>query len=120
MYADDMVVLAPSLKGLQKMLLHCEEYCSIWDIKLNPKKTKNLCFGKGPSPAFKLRLNDTPIDWVENWKYLGVTLVHGPRFGCCVKETLSKFYRALNSIDDVVMLKLIESHCISILTYAAF
>ena len=48
-----------------------------------------------------------------------------PEHGGCVNETISKFYRALNSIlrvegrsDDMVMLRLLEAHCIPILTYA--
>ena len=125
MYADDMAVLAPSLKGLQKLLSLCENYCLEWDIKLNAKKSKNLWFGKGVPPSVILRINNTPISWENKWKYLGVTLVHGPRFSCCIHETLGKFYRAVNSIlrvdgrsDDIVMLRLLESHCISILTYA--
>ena len=125
MYADDMAVLAPSLKGLQKLLNLCENYCTNWDIKLNAKKSKNLWFGKGAPPKFCPTINGTPIEWVSKWKYLGVTLVHGPRFGCCIEETLCKYYRALNSIlrvdgrsNDVVMLRLIESHCIPILSYA--
>ena len=40
LYADDMVVLAPSLKGLQKLLLLCQGYCSEWDIRLNDKKKR--------------------------------------------------------------------------------
>ena len=84
-----------------------------------------MCFGKGKSPSYQLKLNGTAIEWVQRWKYLGVTVIQGSRFGCCVTETLGKFYRALNSIlrvdgrsDDLVMLRLIESHCISILSYA--
>ena len=57
--------------------------------------------------------------------YLGVTLVSGTTFGCSVKDTVAKFYRSLNSIiriegrsDDMVMLRLLEAHCIPILTYA--
>merc|ERR1712137_749222 len=30
MYADDIVLLAPSLKGLQKLLLLCQTYCEVW------------------------------------------------------------------------------------------
>ena len=125
MYADDLAVLAPSLKGLQRLLLICENYCHKWDIKLNAKKTKNLWFGKGSAPSFGLKLNGTSIEWINKWKYLGVTLVHGPRFGCCAEETLSKFYKAVNSIlrvdgrsDDLVMLRLLESHCVPILSYS--
>ena len=92
---------------------------------MNANKTKNLSFGKGPLPSCQLRLNGSTIDWVTKWKYLGVYLVHGPKFGCCVDETLRKFYRAANAIlrvdgrsDDIIMLQLLESHCISVLSYA--
>ena len=39
-YADDMAVLLPSLKGLQKLFNLCEKYCIAWDIRLNAKKNK--------------------------------------------------------------------------------
>ena len=42
-----------------------------------------------------------------------------------VEETLRKFYRSINSIlrvdgrsDDIVMLRLLEAHCVPILSYA--
>ena len=64
------------------------------------------------------------IDWVPEWKYLGVTLKSGVRFGCSVKDKVKLFYRSLNGIlrvegrsDDMILLGLIEAHCIPILTY---
>ena len=60
--------------------------------------------------------------WDSKCVYLGIS---GRVFGCCVKETLKKFYRCLNAIiriegrsDDMVMLRLLEAHCVPILTYA--
>ena len=49
-YADDMAILAPSIRGLQALLDICEAYCLEWDIGLNAKKTKNV------SLASQLRL----------------------------------------------------------------
>ena len=46
LYADDMCLVAPSLRGLQKLLHLVESYCHDWDIMLNPKKSKNMQFGK--------------------------------------------------------------------------
>ena len=124
-YADDMCVVASSLRGLQKLLELCSAYCSEWDICLNVKKTKNLYFGKKLSFNFKPVLNGIPIEWVKEWKYLGVTLKSGPRFNCSIIERVKAFYRSLNSIlrieghsDDMLMLQLIEAHCTPILTYA--
>ena len=120
-----MCVLASSLRGLQKLLDLCSAYCIEWDICLNVKKTKNLYFGKKLSFNFKPVLNDTPIEWVKEWKYLGVTLKSGPRFNCSITERVKAFYRSLNSIlrieghsEDMIMLQLIETNCIPILTYA--
>ena len=119
-YADDMAVLAPSVKGLQKLL----DICLKWDILLNSKKTKNLFFGKGSAPSFHTSLNGTIIPWETQWEYLGVTLKSGTKFDCCNKKPLASFYRSMNSItpivgksNDLVMLRLLESHCLPILTY---
>ena len=94
-------------------------------ILVRSTKSKKLSFGKGPTPSHQLVLNSAPIEWVEKWKYLGVTLLHGRQFSCCVDDTLRKFYRSVNSVlrvdgrsDDIVMLRLIESHCVPVLSYA--
>ena len=125
LYADDMCIMAPSLKGLQRLLNICSSYCDQWDICLNSKKTKNMFFGKSTTINFKSSLNGAPIEFVSEWKYLGVVLKSGSRFGCSVKERVKSFYRSLNSIlrvegrsQDMTLLRLIESHCVPILTYA--
>ena len=124
MYADDMALVAPSLKGLQILLKACESFCIDWDISLNPKKTKNMAFGKNLSNLGSLYLDGNRLDWVSSWKYLGLTLESYEKFNCCIDEKLKSFYRCLNSIlriegrsNDLVMLHLLESHCIPILTY---
>ena len=61
---------------------------------------------------------------MTTWKYLGVFLKSGQRFDCSVTERVKSFYRSLNSIlrvdgrsDDMVLLQLIETHCVPLLTY---
>ena len=124
MYADDMALISPSLRGLQKLLHSCESYCNEWDICLNPKKSRNLYYGKRRSHLCTLRLNGKEIEWADRWTYLGIDLVSHLRFDCCIKEKIKKFYKCANAIfrvegrsNDLTMLRLIESHCISILTY---
>ena len=48
------------------------------------------------------------------------------KFSCCVNEKLCSFYRALNAIiridgrpHELVLLRLLEAHCLPILTYGA-
>ena len=119
-----MALLDPSLKGLQTLLSATERYCKTWDILLNAKKSKNLCFGK-KHDLCSLQLDGKNIDWVDSWSYLGVTLKAHTRFNCCIDEKIKSFYRCANGIlriegrsDETVMLRLLETHCLSILTYA--
>ena len=123
-YADDMAIMSPSIRGLQRLLDICDNYCREWDICLNSKKTKCMFFGKKTVPSHKLVLQGSPIEWAENWDYLGVNLKSGKRFGCSVAERLKKFYKCLNSIlridgrsNDMIMLRLLETHCVPLLTY---
>ena len=106
------------------LLSATDSYCKNWDIMLNPKKTKNLSFGKKHSLP-PLTLDGKNIEWVESWSYLGVTLKSHKNFNCDIDEKVKSFYRCANAIlridgksDETVMLQLIESHCIPILTYA--
>ena len=69
-------------------------------------------------------LNGKPVQWVDEWTYLGLTLKSGKTFECSVKERIKKFYRCANAIfridgrsNDTVMLHLIETHCVPLLTY---
>ena len=124
LYADDMALTSPSLKGLQLLLSATEQYCKTWDIMLNAKKSKNMSFGKKHSLA-SLHLDGNAIDWVESWSYLGVILKSHSSFNCCIDKKVKSFYRSANGIlridgrsNETVMLQLLESHCLPILTYA--
>ena len=124
LYADDMALLAPSLNGLQQLLSATDEYCKIWDIQLNAKKTKNMSFGK-PCQLAKLELDGKEIEWVDAWTYLGITIKSHVTFNCDIDKNVKSFYRSANGIlriegrsNETVMLQLLEAHCLPILCYA--
>ena len=61
-----------------------------------------------------LTLDNKPIEWVQSWTYLGVTLQSHKSFNCCVDSKIKSFYRAANAIlriegrsDEMVMLRLL-------------
>ena len=116
--------MSPSLRGLQILLSRTAQFCHDWDICLNPKKSKTMYFGKRQNNLCRLKLNGSELEWIEKWPYLGIVLMSGPKFGCCIAEKIRKFYRATNNIlriegrsNDLLILQLIESHCIPVLTY---
>ena len=124
-YADDMALLSPSLKGMTTLLNLCEEYCQEWDICLNSKKSRLMYFGRRTEILSDIYLNNELVKWANEWTYLGVVLKSDLQFCCSITEKIRKFYRCTNAIfridgqsTDTVMLRLMESHCIPILTYA--
>ena len=83
------------------------------------KVEKHDVWKKHPLPS--LQLEGKNIDWVEKWTYLGITVVS---HNCCIEEKVKSFYRSANAIlriegrsNDLVMLQLLEAHCVSILSY---
>ena len=89
------------------------------------QKLRNLYFGKRTSISYTITLNNKPIEWADEWPYLGVTLRSGKLFDCSISERVRKFYRCTNSIlridgksNDMIMLRLLETHCVPLLTYS--
>ena len=44
-YADNIILLCPSLQGMREMLKICEEYAATHSILFNGKKSKYFVFG---------------------------------------------------------------------------
>merc|ERR1719319_842968 len=71
-YADDNVLLSPTLDGLQEMLETCEKYAKEYNLKFstdpNPKKCKTKCisFLYKDRPLRKMRLCGDDLNWVPN------------------------------------------------------
>ena len=107
------------------LLKICGDYCSEFDIGLNANKSQLMYFGKPAVVSCVVTLNGKALQWSSECKYLGVILKCGKIFGCSTVERVKKFYRCLNSIlriegrsTDVVMLRVLETHCVPLLTYA--
>ena len=127
LYADDILLLAPSICCLENLLLACETKLHELDLAINVKKS--VCIRIGPrcrSPCVPLVMSDgSELCWVESVRYLGVFITRSCHF-CSFDNAKKSFYRSFNAIfgkigriasADVVM-HLIKSKCIPILLYA--
>ena len=72
-----------------------------------------------------LTISNSPMEFVQKWRYLGVTLMSGKRLGFSARPDITNFYRASNSVlaalkgaHEHVSLSLVYSNCVPILTYA--
>ncbi|XP_061724850.1 uncharacterized protein LOC133530801 [Cydia pomonella] len=73
-YADDMVLLAPSVNALNKMLSICEQYAKAHGLKYNTSKSVMLVFKAGTKRYPRVppaKLDNTPLSIVKEFKYLG-------------------------------------------------
>ena len=74
LYADDLVLISPSSRGLHTLLGECEQYGIDNDILFNANKSAVICFKSTSTCDFKIpdfSLNENVIPRVSNIKYLG-------------------------------------------------
>jgi hypothetical protein len=128
LYADDIILLAPSVSALQKLLHICESELAALDMAINAKKTACMRIGA----RFKaecvdiLTIDGRTIKWVEQIKYLGVYIVSASVFTCCYSNAKKSFYKAFNAIfgkvgrsaSQEVVLRLVQSKCLPAMLYA--
>ena len=123
MFADDLCVFSPSIKGLQKLVKVCKEYAVNNYIIFNNDKTvgmihQNKKFKVNVEP--NIILDGRCIKFVNSVKYLGVLITNDLfddldinrhfRYLCCVGNTLrSKFYNCSSQVKNV----LFRSYCMS-------
>lgn len=72
-YADDMVLLSPSIRGLRKLISICEKYMISHGLRYNVKKSEILVFKcKNRDYNFPpVTLHGVPLKTVTSFKYLG-------------------------------------------------
>ena len=83
LYADDILLLAPSVTQLERLLRKCEEELSYLDMVINVKKS--ACLRVGPRYNVRCREITTctgSISWVNQMRYLGVFFVKSRVFKC--------------------------------------
>lgn len=76
MYADDLVIFSISLTLLQEALNKLSSWCSTHKLQVNQSKTKVMKFRKGGKLSTKdnLLFNNIPLDFVNEYEYLGVKM----------------------------------------------
>jgi len=127
MYADDLILIAPSVNELQIMLNICCKELSNIDLVLN--ELKSVCMRIGKRCHFKcspLLTQSGSINWSDSVVYLGVKFVSAVKFKCDMEKAKPKFYSSFNSIyskigkinNPMVTLKLISSISLPSLLYA--
>lgn len=95
MYADDLILLSNSSKGLQCKLDILLNYCQDWCLNVNHVKTKVIIFNKaGRLISERFAYGDQIIQCVSNYKYLGIQFNASGTFALAQDELYNKALKA--------------------------
>jgi len=127
-YADDIVLIAPSVGSLQTLLALLETLLENMDMRINALKSACIRFGpRHDADCANLTMkNGDAIAWVSTCRYLGVYFVSGRELKCCFDQAKQKFFRSFNAIfskvgrsaSEEVFLSLFCAKCVPVLLYA--
>ena len=101
MYADDLVLLSPSVSGLQHLLKTCEVFATECDLVFNSKKTVYMCIepkGFHIISIPKVFLNGEYIKLVTVHKYLGIQMSNTNTDDFEMSKQLRNLYARGNSL----------------------
>lgn len=76
-YADDLVLLSPTINGLKQMLRTCENFSRETKLAFNPLKSMCMCFRRRKTIVLpNVKLDGETIAWVDKTKHLGAWIQH--------------------------------------------
>ena len=77
LYADDILLLAPSIDSLQRLVNMCEHELGFLDLAINVKKS--VCTRIGPRcnvPCYNITaITGASLQWVDTVRYLVVYII---------------------------------------------
>ena len=120
-YADDVVLLAPSVTALRVMIKKVEQFAKINDISFNGKKSKILYFSKDKDcQPIRIAVNGDSVEQVCNVNYLGHSICidrNDSLVECIVRDFNVKVNSVIanfSGISSIVKHSLYEKYCTSL------
>ena len=97
-YADDVLILSPSIKGMKTLLDICEQFSEQYDILFNASKSKLIVFGESNLiPRVELQGQLIPV--VDKENHLGYPIGNRPRMNeCIIYDAINDLFLKLNAI----------------------
>ena len=104
LWADDLVILSSSEKGLQKSIDKTFTFYENLGLDINTKKTKVMIFNNGGKmfKDFAFSAGGCPIEIVDNYQYLGIKLKPSGSMQLATDELFTKANRAWFAISNVL------------------
>ena len=126
-YADDILLIAVTVTALESLLRTCEKQLQFLDMSINIKKSSCIRIGHrcNVTCASITTCHGQPLQWVSEFRYLGVFIVSSRSFKCSLVHAKRSFYAAVNGLfgkllnlaSEEVILELVRTKCNPILLY---
>ena len=114
-YADDLLLLSPTLDGLQEMVKTCEEFASRKNLKfsthhmLKQWKTKCVAFTKKKTLLKDIILNGKVLSWETSAKHLGCKIIDNTNgFSKDIVEKLAQNINRANELAQEFTLHILQ------------
>ena len=95
LYADDVVLVSQSAKGLQNCLNKLGDYSQNWCLDINYDKSKVLVFNRtGRLTKCNFSILNIDLEIVREYKYLGVMFTISGKFSVTISDLYSRGQKA--------------------------
>jgi hypothetical protein len=125
-YANDTVIFADSLNSLQQLINKVNEVSERFGLQVNITKTKFMIISKNKVRDAQLLINNTPVDRVKQYNYLGTTVNeqwdHSQEIKCRIEKARSAFNNMAklfksHNLNLEIKVRLLRCYIFSILYY---
>ena len=120
-FADDLIILAPTITSLKNLIRICEIYSQEYLIQFNPSKSYVIPFTKDKIKfEVDIYMNGTQVNYASSTKHLGIVIKKSGEifdYGNLINEMKIKtnvINVNFNSIDSMSKIKLFNSQCMSL------
>ena len=118
-YADDLLLLSPSIHGLEILVKTSESFASEYGVTFNAKKTECICFSKNACPLQRqVKVNGQHVKWKEKVKYLGIILTNDMCDDADIRAKRGEFIGSVNRLNaqfrvvpDQMRIRLLQTYC---------
>ena len=128
LYADDTAIICDRADELQTTLNNFVSYCKIWKLNINYDKTKIVIFGARKTDIYCFTMEESIIEIVKSYKYLGVLMSSNGSFLNARKSIYERANKAMHLLYKRIynlnlpldlQLKLFDSTILPIITYGS-
>ena len=123
-FADDLVVLGPDAKSVNKLLEICAKFAKKYYIEFNTIKTEAMCIHPGVTISFeppKIYLDGAVIKYVNSFSYLGHIISNDFTDDLDIQRETRNLYirgntiaRKFGFLDNEIKESLFKSYCYSL------